>query len=104
LKNDLKAQQAEEGTLRTISTLSLHVPCWNWKGTLRPLTQSGRKREGGFPGVCEATELIDQIAMLKAFAEGLDARIDSVRDANGVRALEREIYGKVGLVRRACHS
>jgi len=35
--------------------------------------------------------------MLKAFAEGLDARIDSVRDANGVRALEREIYGKVGL-------
>ena len=42
----------------------------------------------------EAREITDAIATLNTFAAGLEARIESVKDANGLRALEREIDGK----------
>lgn len=39
-------------------------------------------------------ELTDQLAVLSAFADGLEDRIEAVKDANGLRTLEREIDGK----------
>jgi hypothetical protein len=94
----LEAQQAEEATLRTINSLSTQVPMVELEKNLATLDAvAGTSEKVTLRVAVRRKEMADQVAVSNDFADGLSARIDSVRDANGIRTLEREIYSKAGL-------
>lgn len=94
-KTKLEAQQSEEATLRTIDALSAQVPMLELEknlNTLNAITGGGEKVTARL--AAKRKELTDQIAALTAFADGLEARSEAVKDANELRGFEREIDGK----------
>jgi hypothetical protein len=94
-KGKLEAQQSEDGTLRTIDALSAQVPMLGLEKNLETLNAiTGGGEEVTARLAAKRRELTDQIAVLTAFADGLEDRIEAVTDANGLRTLEREIDGK----------
>ena len=94
-KGKLEAQQSEDATLQTIDAVSAQVPMLELEKNLEKLSAI----TGGSEAVttrlaAKRKELTDQIAVLVAFADGLEDQIGVVKDANGLRTLEREIDGK----------
>ena len=94
-KSELEAKQSEDATLATIEALSAQVPMSALEKTLETLdTITGGSEKVAARLAAKRKEIADQITALTTFAEGLDSRIESVKDANELRAVEREIDGK----------
>jgi hypothetical protein len=97
-KGELEAKQSEDATLRTIDALSAQVPLLELEKNLDKIDLiTGCSEESRVRLTAKRKELSDQIALLTAFAVGLEDRIATVKDADERRTLEREIDGKSAL-------
>jgi K+/H+ antiporter YhaU regulatory subunit KhtT len=94
-KGELEARQSEDATLATIEALSSQVPMPALEKNLETLDAiTGGSEKVAARLAAKRKEIADQITALTTFAEGLVSRIESVKDANELRAVEREIDGK----------
>lgn len=94
-KGELVARQTEDATLATIDALSPQVPMLALEKNLETLNAINGGSEKITARLAEKRkEITEQIIALTAFAEGLESRIQSVKDATELRAVEREMDNK----------
>ena len=94
-KGELVARQTEDATLATIDALSAQVPMPALEKNLEKLSAiAGGSEKVTARLAAKRKEITDQVTALTAFAEGLESRIESVKDATELRAVEREMDSK----------